>query len=270
MNMSLSKENIEEQILLFVDGELDAVSEQQLMSYLDKNREYQSMLDHYLMSKVDAEESIIFPDKKSLFRQEENVTSFFAKLKIFRWAAVIALTLAAASIFLFNQNKREINYSAIAKYYEVKKIAPEIITRDTGISKVIVGKRHKEAKHKWPAKSVKREQLREKNKIGKVVVRKDLEVTPITFKGQPTLKVEPMIVAVLAKNTSYSYHTEEASNKLPSWSPVNDENLVGVVELIEQVQSLREKIQQRAKMLRNTTVVIQLGNKKIELGERKD
>lgn len=108
--MQITKENIEELILLYVDKELDKDTANALLLYLQQHLEHRELLEAYQDTVLQPDDNIVFGARDALKKPVGNSIPFNTrktKLKI-AWAAVAVLLLGAGLFtFLFIQNRNQ-------------------------------------------------------------------------------------------------------------------------------------------------------------------
>ena len=97
----------EEQLLLYVDGELKADEKAAVEKELLSNNALQKELQWLRRSQVSPDASIVFPDKSLLYKQAEPARVFSLSVTARRWsaAAAVALLLGSAVWFAIDGNK---------------------------------------------------------------------------------------------------------------------------------------------------------------------
>lgn len=106
----VNKENYEEYMVLYADGELDQHEEAALLAYVEENPHLQEELDLYAATKMIPDETIVFADKESLMKpQGGRRTIFFGGWQTYAAAASVAILLA---VFFFNKKSDDINNNA--------------------------------------------------------------------------------------------------------------------------------------------------------------
>lgn len=102
--MNINKENVEELILLFIDKELNQTQSEELMLFLQKNPEYQSLLEEYKLAVLEDNDELFFDNKESL---KKPVRLKFKPAKKQLWLAAACLLLVCiTSFWLIFENKQ--------------------------------------------------------------------------------------------------------------------------------------------------------------------
>jgi hypothetical protein len=94
---AVTLENYETFFLLYVDEELNAEERRAVETFADKHPSLLLELSLLMQTKLQADESIVFPDKNVLYRVP--VIGQRSQVKIYRMVAVAAVLLVAAGIF---------------------------------------------------------------------------------------------------------------------------------------------------------------------------
>lgn len=273
--MNLNKENIEEHILLFVDAELDEDAAQQLMEYIEEHPEYQAMLDAYMMTQLDQAELIAYPDKEALLQKETQIVPLPLRPQWKRWAAAAALLIIAGSAFFFLNKKEEINdQNQVARQKQiVDPIMPgktdPAAAKDSSMAPVIAKQVSKSIPNPVTAKRQNNTPVAGNQQEHIAVVSKEEEVTPLVLQQQPSLQETRIDIVATEQINTLEQPEIAATDKLPGWLPVNEENLQGVNDLIAHIQTLKEKVQQKTSKLKGAAFVIRFGDKEIGLGNNK-
>lgn len=127
----------QEQLLLYIDDELNNYEAASVKKAVELNPGLQKELQWLQHSKLNADTTIVFPDKTLLYKETEPYRVFYMGTVIRRWAAAAAIILLMGSglwLILNNNNKPPENL-VIKKPGSVKptnkEIAPTIITKTT-------------------------------------------------------------------------------------------------------------------------------------------
>lgn len=268
--MKLTKENIEEYLLLLVDDELDAVEAAEVKTYIAQHEEYQALLALYRATKPDHDEApYVFPDKESLLRRETAAMPVgTGKLRIWKQAAVVALFvgvgLALAMIALRN-DRVEISKSpsavatAIQEDNNRTKEAERKIPVQQPAPLVIAGVQ-KAARPLATAKA-----RREEQPTARPVARlREETIAPLAAATAPAMFAEEHVAPIGQAVDREAVPTLATARKeLPEWLPVKEESLDGVNDLVSQAQELRDNIAGKAKMLKKASFVIRIGDKDV-------
>ena len=269
--MTLNKENIEEQILLFIDGELDEVAEQQLMDYIEAHPAFQAMLDEYLMAKLDVGETAIFSDKESLMRHETKVIPISKKTAFTRIAAAAAIVIVMlGSLWLFQKEEGDDQtIIAINKYSlspQNQTTAPQPAT-DTASTIASIKSKYDSNKTKTkiyrPAATETAVQAHEQR-----IAHKRTELTPIADLQHVSIQeVQANIIGTTYTIPSTAIATEDKT-ALPQWLPIKEENLQGFNDLVARIEDLKETIQEKRAQLKSQTIVVSVAGKEFTIGNK--
>ena len=100
-----SEANYEEWLVLYIDNELNPAQRATVEQFVAAKPAAQQELELLQRTKFSAEESIVFPDKQSLYRKEEKSTRVvFITWRRIAVAAAILFAVSTAAFFLFKNN----------------------------------------------------------------------------------------------------------------------------------------------------------------------
>ncbi len=105
----------EEQLLLYVDDELDAEKKYFVENELAADKDLQTDLKWLQLSKLQADETISFPDKSLLYKQEQPAKVFSIGSVAQRWAAAAAVIVLLASAFWLMKDSNKPQQETIAQ-----------------------------------------------------------------------------------------------------------------------------------------------------------
>jgi hypothetical protein len=272
--MNLSNENIEEYLLLLADNELGEAEEKEVMAFVEEHTAYKPMLEAYLATRLDSNESFIFPDKDSLLKRESTVLPLRkTNIKPLKLAAAVAilLGLGVAIMLMFttdpplNEDKgsvaknTQVKSAVIPKgatikdttalFAQVNKQSNTIGINNNKQSKAVQNNIHNTVAYSAPVRQ----------KLQVPVQLENVSVNELSVDGA----IQPQAIAI-ANETSVQ---ERAHKLLPEWLPVTEENLQGVNDLVAHIQTLKERIQEKTQSLKNTAFVIRFGDKQISIGK---
>lgn len=97
---------VDEALLLYLDNELPAADKKRVEEKLAADKEYQLQFALLQQTKLDASETIPYPNKKELYRRTERVPLLPMWMRI---AVAIVLILFATLFFVLNTSKQSIN-----------------------------------------------------------------------------------------------------------------------------------------------------------------
>lgn len=97
---------VDESLLLYLDNELPAAAKKTVEEKLAADKEYQLQFALLQQTKLDASETISYPNKKELYRRTERVALFPTWMRI---AVAVVLVLFATLFFVLNTNKQSVN-----------------------------------------------------------------------------------------------------------------------------------------------------------------
>ncbi len=271
--MVINKENIEEYLLLLIDGELSEADEMQVMTFVENHAEYQLLLDQYLDTKLE-DEPIVFEGKEDLIKPEENVVPFRkAGSKIFAWAAAVGGVIWIGIAFQLMHSNQIEPASPIAKQVESANHNIDSVPKQN----IVVAVKKEEMTREETARRVVPKQAKVVSKVAQnvtiisckaTVVETQLDTlkplaganfTPLNANAATTANIALLQVP---ENKIEETEPEKKSNGLPDAS-----RLEGVNALLAQVETLKENVESKAKILKNMTVAIRLGGKEFTIGK---
>ncbi len=275
--MKLTKENIEEQILLLVDGELEEEATAAVLAYIEQHTEYQPMLDAYRATQLQPEEHIFFPGKESLLREEPMVLPLQpAPRPVLRWvaAAAILIIIGTATALLLQRSGDKgggptlaVNEAGVKSPASVK---PGTRSADTLTAKTTT--KNVLADNKVVSPAIHRQKTRVVPQEPVVAVvplpqREKESVTPLATASASEMGIAsgPVTATALDKRelVALSQEKEPAS----SWSPIKEETKQGVGELVTQIRTIKEEVKEKAQLLKGATIVFRFGDKEIALNK---
>jgi hypothetical protein len=106
-NKLLKQEAVtEEQLLLLLDGELRREEAATIKTAIDADAELQKDWAWLQRSQLNADESIVFPDKSLLYKEAQPARVFYMSAAVRRWSAAAAvLLMLGTGYWLYNQQK---------------------------------------------------------------------------------------------------------------------------------------------------------------------
>ena len=264
--MELNKENIEEQILLYIDAELDAEASQRLLDYIELHPEYRPLLESYQHTIALPEEEIVFEEKDSLLQPATKAIPFSGHKMTWARAASIALLIASAAFFLYRKNAPTVQ-PQMAGQLSVQpqnRIAAE---EDLAEQALASRKEPMATQHNIRPSSG---TAAKKTQHAEPVVSQITEAPPVqhiaaieTCRQPGLIETNITVVAAIAAPPPLVIAPERS--KLPEWMPLNDEHIAAFDELLAQVQHVKEQVQQKASLLKDAGWVIRIGPKEIAL-----
>lgn len=263
--MVINKENIEEYLLLLIDGELSEAEEGEVLAFVDNHPESQLLLDAFLQTKLD-DTTIVFEDKESLLKQETVVLPIQKRKPFLAIAAAIALLAGLGFIFSVMVKNRKPMETSIASVTTIRKIT------DTTSGKGIVAESREREAVKQPRKVLfVKQQAKEKSNMASATApeRGNVEALEPLPGGNYSPVVINEVRADIAINTDRlkPITIEESKEESRGWAPIKTEKLEVLNVLIAQVESLKDELQAKTKSLKITTVAIRLGGKEFTIGK---
>lgn len=273
--MELNEKNIEEQILLYVDGELSQMEEQALIAYLNLHPEDMDLLNQYQQAKMPMER-VVFPGMDDLLKREQKTirfTHYWKKSSVGIAAAVLlALVLTVAYQWHSNDAAQPVPLSNLAveesfgvdtPQKQQKRIMPAS-EKKPSLEKQVVRK----IKGHLPTGN-----QNETNKP-KMQEEKKMAYLPTVLPKVKRIRPEWVNVALVPLHP-YKEAVEGADGTALKKSADNDvlnkliaaseksEKLQGINDILNQVQDKKRTIQSGWENLKHSRVVLQLGNQEI-------
>jgi hypothetical protein len=279
--MKESKENIEEQILLFIDGELPESEREELLEKVKNIPEYRQMLELYLSTKLEKED-LAFPGQESLIRKQQ-IPVLFYKQAALAAAIAVLLVLGAALLYLSKPNSQmPTTQTRIAiQASEIHK--PELLLPkhkpDKGHSPLPAGtgKPSSQSKHS--------PRLAILHAIRKTPARNDLLpddatifLTPLPVMQNPVIESAPpeiipasfCLEMPVRQKASYAKDVPAGPLRMPGWMPIENSRLQGLNDLIQHIQEVKETVVANVNTLQSATVVLQVGHKQVIINNKEN
>lgn len=267
--MRLNQENIEEQILLLVDGELDDTTAAGVIAYVEQHKEYKALLDLYLATQLQPDVTITFPGKESLLKAEQKIAPIKRlSYRNLRWAAAAAIVITIiTTAVVWRQEPEPTDQPATAMQQPIPQqrntISARDILRDSSIAKA-----SSDAPQKEKNKRSLHQQVIAKTVPAAVPVlseaRKKEEVVSLVTAGKTEMAIAAKPVAVALEESIAIVQPKAAHS---SWSPLKEETLDGVDELVAEIQAIKTDVKEKAQLLKKATLVLRLGDKEIALNK---
>ncbi|KAA5533138.1 hypothetical protein F0919_11345 [Taibaiella lutea] len=264
--MDINKGNIEEYLLLLLDGELSKTDEEKVMAFIESSPEYKTLLDEYLLTKLEPE-TVVFEDKAILLKEEAVVLLFKKKQHYTAWAAAIAVIIVAG-IFFQMMHKKTIVTEPLVTYHS----SEDIVTDTTSGQSLAIQKNDT----KEILKPVTRHPVSKKNitvaknisTIAVVSVPKVQPLNSLHVAGLKMMDVKPYGKIIAAEIPVENIDNIPVNNTLVSNNDdLESEKSTLFNNLIAQVETLKDKVAEKTKSLRISAVSIQLGNKEFTIGK---
>lgn len=266
--MVINNENIEEYLLLLIDGELSSVDELEVMTFIEAHNEYQLLLDRYLDAKLDVDDSIVFEDKESLLKPETQILHFSKERIVYYRAAVAAVVILLTGIaFRIAVVDKKVPQQSIVLHAEKKK---SII--NTLPEKALVSNVHKEASGKPGSRRNNRQAIEQIQSSKNAIIENDTERHIASLKPLPVVDRSALAVnaaiTVNAEKISLPDYPEMEMTATKQEGLLNNGNRMDAVNaLLARVEALKDNIENKTKGLKNMTVAIRLGGKEFTIGK---
>lgn len=108
---SMKLNAVDEQLLLYVDGETSNTQKTSVEEKINSDKDYALQYSMLLRTKVDAAELFSYPNKKELYRHTERVGSLPVWMRI---AAAVIILLFGSLFFLINSNKEGVDNTVVS------------------------------------------------------------------------------------------------------------------------------------------------------------
>ncbi|WP_118974624.1 hypothetical protein [Taibaiella koreensis] len=268
--MKLTKDNIEEYLLLLVDEELDPAAMAEVERFLSQHGEYRPVLEAYRATKLDSEEMCFFPGKESLLRPEPAAVPLKAgkSFRLWRQAAALALLLGLGLAFaLLVRRSGDTGLPS-----PVQKVAVADPDKDPGLPKDTTERKIAPQ----PSQAIAQQPSVTRQPAVRVIPqrhsyqipdraqsRKQEAIASLATATSPAMLPEAPLQVGQAINREWASTPLEEKKALPGWLPVKEESVEGVGELVAQAQELRDNIAEKAKMLKKASFVIRIGDKDV-------
>lgn len=279
--MEVNINNIEEQILLYVDGELDAAEAKALLQYIALHPEWRSMLEEYRSLVMQPDTVIVYEGKDALLQaEEEGRTLVFKKtnnLKQLRRAAAAVLLIGAAGLtWTLNRQDEGLVLPETTEHVAIQpKQVPATATvtpKDTVAPAAMVATTQHVTATK-PAAAVQIQHREHEAPQEQSIARNQPVVTPLAVSTVTAIAIDeqPLVGRGLVMPAAPELEIPEQvainADALPQWLPVNAEKLEGVNDLLGHIKNVKEKVAAKAALLKNSTFVLRFGAKEIPIGK---
>jgi hypothetical protein len=277
--MYFNKQNIEEQILLYIDGELDVEAANKLLAYIDAHPQYKVLLEAYQSSILEPDTQLIYPDKSSLLRFDEaplNTPTTIMR----RWyipAAAAAILVLVISMALVLSSQKDHQQAIIAKSNIViprpasEQLNPTKSGQGTTNHTSNNDKLNKQPKQNAaPKASIK--SYSNQATAAPHIDKEQLHLSPMTTQQAKTQPLSlPVATPLEGANIAQIQPTTiptDSKKRLPEWLPITEERVEVWNELMAQVVNVKDKVVTSAKSLRNKDIALRIGDVEIELGRK--
>lgn len=279
--MEVNKNNIEEQILLYIDGELNTEEAKALLQYVARYPEWRTLLDEYSSLVMQPDTDMVFEGKEALLQPEVQTVAFVKKgnsFKSLRWAAAAIVVIGAAGLaWMFSRGEQGTalpGHTTIA--LQPKTTLPATATAITDTAAVMPVQAlpatsnnriaHKAAAPQTilvhtpqPVPEMQKKEERLAPIAGNTLALNDTKAQPLPA----TVMQRPEALEALREEPQVAINTES----IPAWLPVSGDKLDGVNDLVSHIREVKEKVAAKAAILKRSTFVIRLGEKEIAFGK---
>lgn len=257
--MIINKGNIEEYVLLLIDGELNAAEETEVMAFIDNHDEYRLLLDQFLDTKLDIE-TLAFEDKESLLKAETTLLPLKKRKSYMAWAASIAAIIGVGIIFkIMNSDKVSVNSSATSGY-SMASLKMDTAGKNTVAIQVVDVVEKKPVKRTDHAVT---KQIKENKVVPPVAERvKADELQPLAVADYRTVNIEhnsslePVELVPSPTRIISPVDSDETDNAFVSADKLDIFN-----ELADELISVKDNIKEKVKSIRISSLAISFGNK---------
>lgn len=280
--MEVNKNNIEEQILLYVDGELNAEEAKVLLQYVAQHPEWRTLLDEYSNLLLQPDTDMVFEGKEALLQPEVQTIAFVKKgnsFKSLRWAAAAVLVMGAAGLaWMFSREEQgnalpghatiamqplqtpAVTTNTITDTVAARPVQPvAVASNNNRIAPKAAAQQTVLAHTAQPVQEIQRKEEQLAPIAGNTLALNDTKVQP-----SPAAEMQrPEALQALQQEPQVAVNTES----LPSWLPVSGDKLDGVNDLLSHIREVKEKVAAKAAILKKSTFVIRLGEKEIAFGK---
>lgn len=263
--MDINSENIDEYLLLLLDGELTEAAEKEVMAIVESSPEYKALLDEYMLTKLD-DEAIVFEDKAMLLKPETVMVPMRRESIYTAVAAALAVIICAGVLLKMQYNNPE-QAAPLATQHTVEKV----ITDTASEQPLMVKQDHEEERAQRVVKQT-------SNKGNKVAAPANIAMVAVDPRPQaeelnrlPVAGLKMMDINSDQKIIA-SEITLQSINDTPPDNAVaiNDEDTgrrALLNSLVAQFETMKDNMQEKAKSIRISAVSIQLGNKAFTIGK---
>lgn len=263
--MNINNENIEEYLLLLVDNELTAAEQEAVLLFIEDKEEYQILLAQFRSTLLEIDDTIVFENKESLLKPEAKTIPFIKQKQLLKYAAAVIAIIGIGLLFRAGSMKNDV---ASQNPVTVATLTKSIDTNTIIKQQTIASATSKQYQLPSPSPKV----ASDKKKQNRVLTTKTPPAIPVRSKQ---IMPEQLAMADIRdiempeqKATANLYAITDDTDTQPEtkkWLFIDDENLIGVHDLINQVSLLKESIQTKTRELKNFSIAIRIGNKDVNL-----
>ncbi|PSK90128.1 anti-sigma factor family protein [Taibaiella chishuiensis] len=273
--MEINPNNIEEQILLYVDGELSTEEAGNLLQYIALHPQWRILLEEYKSLVLPPEDELVFEGKEALLQPEPQVLPFKPSRKpvLMRRAAAVALIAGAAGLtWLFSRQDigsalpGSTPVALVHQPVAVDTTTPGAPATVTPTPTVMIARSNTQtmttAKNGvvQPATALPGAQVARHESTPVDPIAGNL---PVAVGEAPPKQRALEMQRPLALTEAESADALASKASLPGWLPVSDQKLEGLNGLIAHIRGVKDSVASKAAQLKRTTFVIRLGEKEI-------
>lgn len=263
----LTKENIETQILLYVDKELSAEESQDLLRYINRHPEYQSLLREY-------QESVLLPEPLTFSDKNQLLQASGRKIVPFRIISGIAATIAlimGLAIYFYRTDKPAVSSRDMAVHQANTTNRPAAMIAHQADNNRFEPELDKPVKHPVGSpQPVNRQTATTRPQHHVVTKIEPLPTLPMLALAAPTTAkislrtVEPDLSPKKPTDLRESEHrsAEQLNDQMATfWD--KSERLNGVHSLVAELDDRKNRAVDAWQRIRTSNIIVKIGSKEI-------
>jgi len=262
----VNRENYEEYMLLYADGELNAEEQQELEAFVKLHPELMDEMELYSLTKQVPDTIHIFPDKEQLLKKEPAKRAINLKYK---WSYGIAAGVAAILFIAFwNKQKPKENVAALSPKHETTIPAakqPEQTPKQVAIAiknekKHLIKNRVKHAASMQIAKTVNKND----GVATELAYQSPMRPIAITPPQETTITEVERIEKINTVQLELEPDSKVATKKsLLETLPIDDDKKKEIENLQRVVTNTLQQISVAHENIRNEGIALKVGNKEL-------
>ena len=179
---------INEDLLLYMDNELSPDKSKVVELELKSNKEYHFQHQLLLKTKLDASETITYPNKEELYRRTEKVVAF----KLWMRVAAAIILVAVLSFFYYKQSSNEVGKEIVKNDKKIEnKKTNDVPENKTGIENLPVIPTEEQNLVANNSSEIKTKNVDQRNKKNQLVVPQDRNVDDNNLIAQANTDSDP-------------------------------------------------------------------------------